>query len=157
VEIPPVKSYAAWNEKGLYFSCEINDKLHYQMASGKNIWKGDGIQIRLGVPQKDQDKIIFLNFGLTVRNGKPYAFCYEDVNALKKISYHAERKQNITKYDIFIPGNVLQTEMRENIRIPFSFVVNMHDGKIYQGWLQWTGGVCGPQDPRLLGELILQK
>jgi hypothetical protein len=47
--------------------------------------------------------------------------------------------------------------MRENISIPFSFVVNMHDGKLYQGWLQWTGGVCGPQDTRLLGELVLKK
>ena len=124
----------------------------------EEIWRGDCIQMVLGLFYPEQGRHVYRNIFLTMVKGAPFALNLESPdNSDEVIKLTTRREGNKTIYRAFIEKALFPDEFKSGTRIPFGFTVNECDDKSgNRGWLQWTPGICGSRDHDALGEIVLQ-
>ncbi|HID07420.1 MAG TPA: hypothetical protein EYP10_09770, partial [Armatimonadetes bacterium] len=151
--------WLAWSPRALYFAARITDDIHVNKFSGADIWRGDCIQIAFdalmdtltGYDAND------VEVGLALANDVAYVHqWYPQRRPCPQIKLCVQREGNITLYETAIPWELLRLRPAVGLRVAFSFTVNENDGKDFDGWLEWTPGICGKKDATSFGALVLE-
>ncbi|MBR2344585.1 MAG: hypothetical protein IKA71_02230 [Lentisphaeria bacterium] len=148
-----------WSEAGLLLEFTVTDDVQVSPNTiAEDIWRGDCIQMVLGLFYPEQGRHVYRNIFLTMVNGDPFALHLESPDDSEEvIKLTAKREGNQTVYRALIDKALFPDEFKTGTRIPFSFTVNECDDKTgNRGWLQWTPGICGAKDHDALGEIVLQ-
>ncbi|MBE6358464.1 MAG: hypothetical protein E7057_04365 [Lentisphaerae bacterium] len=148
-----------WNDTGLLMEFTVVDDIHISPNTiAEEIWRGDCIQMVLGLFYPEQGRHVYRNIFLTMVKGAPFALNLESPdNSDEVIKLTTRREGNKTIYRAFIEKALFPDEFKSGTRIPFGFTVNECDDKSgNRGWLQWTPGICGSRDHDALGEIVLQ-
>ncbi|XHR30491.1 MAG: glycosyl hydrolase [Chthoniobacteraceae bacterium] len=150
------KARACYTEQGLFFRFEVMDDKHVQNNPPEKLWNGDSVQIALAAPGLSNDYVV-LSIGLTP-NG-PVAWCDQGPSAAKgrwDIPLKIERKDNLTRYDVFIPFERLgATRDQFNGTLRFSFLLNEDDGLGRVRVMPWHEGIGASRDYDRLGHGVL--
>ncbi len=150
---------ANWSTDGLTLEFTVTDDIHVSPNTiAEDIWRGDCIQMVLGVLYPEQGRYAYRNIFLTMVKGSPYALVLESPdNSNEMVHLTTRREGNKTIYRALIDRAFFPDEFKPGNRIPFSFTVNECDDKTgNRGWLQWTPGICGVKDHDALGEIVLK-
>ena len=153
---PQDLSARAWvgrDGEDLTMRFEVRDDAHFQPYDGRDMYKGDSVQIGLNVPEQDG----FFELLVTRADGggarkssmkSPKGFKGGEVfNAMKVAT---KRQGDLTIYDVRVPLKALGLDAAALKRgIGFSFVVNDLDeagAKTREGYLQLSRGIADAKD-----------
>ena len=151
----------AWDSESFYIAAAVADDTHFQEESGFQIWRGDCIQLafRDGPPNPDPGfDGTEHEVGLTLApDATPLLFQWMPGKcALREGQLAVARSAGQTVYEAAIPWSALGvTRVAAGRRLSWSVTVNDNDGKGFEGWLEWTPGVCGSKDSSAFGWLML--
>ncbi|HIE09280.1 MAG TPA: hypothetical protein EYP65_05470, partial [Armatimonadetes bacterium] len=150
----------AWDGSALYFGAEVVDDVHRQDHEGFDIWRGDCIQIGFDpfldtVRGYDENDV---EIGLALTKFGPQAFIWfpKPERPCPEVEVSVKRKGNLTVYEASIPWRLLGVEPSAGFRLAFSLTVNESDTGKFEGWLEWTPGICGGKDASSFGALALK-
>lgn len=163
----------AWDKNFLYLAAIVTDENHTQIFKSADIWRGDSIQfdLRHGGPGTTPGTMdgTESESAIALHTDGPVWFHWQmkaSVNNPPNPANHANpaklaitRDENckLTTYEAAIPWNSIELPTpHTNARLGFSFTVLDNDNGIFNGWLEWTPGVCGPKDSSQFGLLILE-
>ncbi|OQC14558.1 MAG: hypothetical protein BWX73_01737 [Lentisphaerae bacterium ADurb.Bin082] len=152
----------------LYFCAKVTDDVHYNQYAGKNIWKGDCLQI--GICPKTNfigpvnsvgpdDFILSLalnkdNQGELVVHDQP-----ENCNLAAQTEFLVQRNENTkeTLYQIKIPLKALSPSLQTDRIFGFTAIVMEDDsGAGADHWMFLSPGLAGGRNPALFPLFILE-
>ncbi len=152
----------------LYFCAKVTDDVHYNQYAGKNIWKGDCLQI--GICPKTNfigpansvgpdDFILSLalnkdNQGELVVHDQP-----ENCNLAEQTEFLVQRNENTkeTLYQIKIPLKALSPSLQTDRIFGFTAIVMEDDsGAGADHWMFLSPGLAGGRNPALFPLFILE-
>ena len=147
-----------WDRKGLLVEFTVTDDVHVQPhpAPGE-VWRGDCIQMVVGIFYPEQGRHVFRNIFLTQVHDEPHPFILEDPDHSDLVRLTVRREGTRTVYRALLDRTLFPDELKSGARIPFGFTVNETDDKSgFRGWLEWTPGICGSRNYDALGEITLK-
>ncbi len=140
---------------------EVKDDIFHQPYTGKDIWKGDCVQLALrpaGVANRSTYEGVY-EFGIALgANGEEvYQWTPREGN-WETASCKINRKENSILYQLSLPWEAIGLEKPTLVReLGWAFTINENDGEGFRGWLEWAGGICGNKDASLFGKLVLKR
>ncbi len=165
-----------WDEERLYLYSEVTDDIHCQTNESKDLWKGDGLQFGLFIPDGDgfvaagQGNQKYNEFGIAMlptgdgsatyryrsQNGIPAGICegaqtaVKRDNVNKKTIYEWSMKwSDITGDENFVP--------MDGQELGFSILWNDNDGDGRKGWMEYASGIGASKNTDLFTYLKLTK
>ncbi|MBN1344324.1 MAG: hypothetical protein JXQ73_16675 [Phycisphaerae bacterium] len=141
----------------LFMGIEVRDDKHVQSQRGFSIWQGDAIQLAFQPnPSLENDYAHqVVEYGLALTPQGPYVHEWQPADRQADNVRLAAMTGNAgVTYEAAIP---LASIHRDALRtIGFSMTVNECDKEgVFDGWLEWTPGVCGDKSVASLGRLEL--
>ncbi len=159
--------YLAHDGTMLYFAMEVRDDLHFNKFSGKDIWRGDSLQVAFdpltnhisGKHEFDPDDV---NFVLALADGKTGLHVVKEPGkGLEKQilrSVVRDEKTKTTLYQFAIPLQALSPAMQPGRIFGLNAIVFDDDtnGKA-DYWLFFKPGLGGRIEPEKFGQFILEE
>jgi len=146
----------AWNESHLWVGIQVRDDVHDTPYSQEKMWDGDAIQLAFDpfldtVSGLDGNDV---EVGLSLQETGPFAYLWAPLRReAAEVDLAAQRQDDLTTYECRIPRALLHNMDRTG----FSFTVNERDrGAQFDGWMEWTPGICGPKDASAFGLLLME-
>lgn len=136
----------------------VRDDIHRQPESGRQLWKGDGIQFALVFPGQEG----MWELGLArLDSGKPDAFGWQAPNgfdpekAAERIRLVTAREGTLTRYDAEIPLDALGVKADATANgFRFNLLVNENDGDGRDGWIEIAPGLGSGKNPARYPALV---
>ncbi|MBM3497137.1 MAG: hypothetical protein FJX74_00560 [Armatimonadetes bacterium] len=148
-----------WDDACLYFAAEVADQQHTPPQPHQDMWQGDCIQIALRPrgPARSSayDGVHELGLALTVAGPELWQWMPE-ARVVTDGKVAVVRQEDRTLYEAAIPWSALGMTSQPGARPGFSLTLNDNDGAGFRGWLEWSGGLCGPKDASKFGVLWLK-
>ncbi|MEF2965349.1 alpha/beta hydrolase fold domain-containing protein [Paenibacillus sp. M1] len=157
--------YLSWDTDRLYLALEVTDDTHSQSAAGNELWRGDSIQVAVGIAEED---------GGTPSEYHEMGFALGDDGQMSRwrwiapggflageflsSDFAAARRDNATVYEAAIPWSELiadRTLAGPGLKLKFSLLVNDNDGAGRKGWLEYNGGIGTAKDINAFGDIFL--
>lgn len=154
------KAWIGWDEDNFYFIAEIRDDIFHQPYFGKDIWKGDCIQLAFrpaGVADYTTYEGVY-EFGIALGPSGEEVYQWTPQEKRVQTTFcRIERKNNLTLYQLALPWKMIGLKTpKAGLVIGWAFTINDNDGEDFRGWVEWAGGICGVKDASLFGKLILK-
>lgn len=148
--------YLGWDPEMLYLAAAVTDNSHAQTETGPGLWQGDCLQLafRPGPPNPGSGYDgTEAEVGLTLGPGGPEVFRWMPApGPCPGARLAVVREDSVTRYEAAIPWAALGVRpMQAGRRLAWSMTVNDNDGTGFQGWLEWTPGICGGKDSSAFG------
>ena len=145
--------WLAADETYLYIAAQIEDQTHAQTESGRDVWKGDGIQFSLA-PSSAEDIPQWHEFGLSLTKKGPELWRWmspegASTGRISSGQVEAKREGTVTSYECAIPWSDLTSLHSEAPTFLFSILVNDNDGSSRKGWIEWGSGIGRNKNPSL--------
>ncbi len=136
----------------------VRDDVHCQPESGRQLWKGDGIQFALAFPGQEG----MWELGLARQdNGKSDAFGwqgptgFDPEKAARQIRLVTARDRGVTRYDAEIPLDALGVKAEATVGgFRFNLLVNENDGEGRDGWIEIAPGLGSGKNPARYPALV---
>ncbi len=129
----------AYDEKGFYFACRVQDDIHtYEDSS--NYWQKDGIQFALSRKSDSYGYEIGLMYNSDTGASNIYTTALTDTE-IKAMNYKATREGDITTYEIFIPWTIYYGSVQPDDML-FGFLINENDGTGRKNCLELSPGIA---------------
>jgi len=153
-------AYFLWDDEQAYFAMRVVDDVFHQPYLGGEIWKGDSIQIGLGLsPLEDIAGVYYAEgaMALTQRGkllwvyhapGIPYEGEFQELN------FAIGRQGNEIIYEAAIPYRSLNFPISSGAWIGLDIMVNDNDGQGRKSWMEWGGGLGKEKNPRLFWDMV---
>jgi len=152
--------WAGWNTRHLFIAADVRDDRLDQKQAGFAIWQGDCIQVALcpGPPRSDPGYGGVAEFGLALTPKGPQVFQWlPQARDLAQAKLVVTRADGRLRYEAAIPWASLGPwRPTPDTSLGWSFTVNDADGAGFEGWLEWTPGICGSKDAAHFGRLTLE-
>ncbi len=152
--------WTGWDERHLFVAAEVTDDAFEQKQRGHPIWQGDCIQMALcpGPPRSESGYGGVVEFGLALTPQGPQVWQWipeaHEVGGAKLV---VKRSGGKLVYEAAIPWASLGSwRPTPKASAGWSFTVNDADGEGFEGWLEWTPGVCGSKDAAGFGRLLFE-
>jgi len=99
-----------------------------------------------------------VEIGLALTKSGPQAFLWfpRPARPCPEVEVSVKRAGNLTVYEASIPWKLLGLRPSAGTRLGFSLTVNESDTGEFEGWLEWTPGICGGKDASKFGALTLE-
>jgi len=149
-----------WDEQYYYLAVLVTDPDGHSLvdATGGNIWNGDVIQFRIDAEGPNASENKDSPWGSDVPNiavgkandGQVYIWEWVLVgdNEVPGSQYACVVEGNITTYEVAIPHEFIGGKGEDGFVYGMSLVLLNAAGPdgLYNSWLTWGDGICGPQD-----------
>ena len=156
--------YTLWDEENLYFAVEVYDERFCQPYSGRNIWKGDSVQVSLDLGNEKtlgnyDDNDYEFGFALIPESGE-VAYCWHageggQTGERRDIKVSIRRLNGITVYEAAFPWRNFSSFIpTAGNKIGFNFLVNDNDGE-GRSYTQLTPGIGEGKHPYFYCGLLL--
>jgi len=161
------KAAARVHGGALYLAFAVTDDVHHHPKLGREIWRGDCIQIDFDPILDSESRLdgndIELAAALTEAGPKLF-FWTQAPRKGQSPRIAVRRKGDVTSYEIALPLEFVSADTVKGVPrkgqppmdpIGFSFTLNDADARgSFEGWLEWTPGICGKKDPSKFGILV---
>jgi len=141
--------------KTFYLAFEVTDDVHHAAKRGPSIWQGDSIQVDFD-PCMDSDKSLDGNdieLALAITDQGPKVFFWTPAPKTG-CRVAAKRSEGVTAYELALPVAYVTHGLDSVGAVGFSFTLNDADeAGSFEGWLEWTRGICGGKNPSAFGVL----
>ncbi|MGB9607960.1 MAG: sugar-binding protein, partial [bacterium] len=153
-------AYFLWDDEQAYFCMRVLDDVFNQPYQGGDIWKGDSVQIGLGLsPLEDIAGVYYAEGGLALTQkgkllwvwhapGIPYEGEFQELN----FAIGREGKEIV--YEAAIPYRSLNFPISSGAWIGLDIIVNDNDGEGRKSWLEWGEGLGKVKNPRLFWDML---
>ncbi|MBU5672356.1 alpha/beta hydrolase fold domain-containing protein [Paenibacillus sp. MSJ-6] len=159
----------SWDQKNLYLGLQVADDVHRQTDEGGEIWRGDGVQIGIGIANDDGSvPQQYHEFGLAMQDEAhltkwrwiaPRGFGAGEPESLD-FAVRRSEDAGITFYEAAIPWTELIQDselIHPGLKLKFSLLVNDNDGAGRKGWLEYNSGIGTSKDANLFGDIFLME
>ena len=151
------KAWIQWDEDNIYMAYEVTDDVHHQPYDGGLVWNADSVQIGVafvrtresrylpeGAPASSYTEIGFALsddnkptlYKYSVEEGAPWSLDNSEVS-IKRAGNKAYYELRLAWEDILVPN----IEIKENMEICYSFLVNDSDRNGRRGWIEFGAGI----------------
>lgn len=156
----------AWDDRFFYFECTVTDPVFCQPFSGREIWKGDAIQLAFdsdcdaipgGYDQNDSE------FGFALTPGGPLAWRWharagKSAGAPVSLPLRILRKNGKVIYRAAIPWEELSDSAPRPGRLfGFNFIAGSNNGFGRNYWIGIAPGIVEGKKPELFPKFMLER
>ena len=156
----------AWDDRFFYFECTVTDPVFCQPFSGREIWKGDAIQLAFdsdcdaipgGYDQNDSE------FGFALTPGGPLAWRWharagKSAGAPVSLPLRILRKNGKVIYRAAIPWEELSDSVPRPGRLfGFNFIAGSNNGFGRNYWIGIAPGIVEGKKPELFPKFMLER
>ncbi len=154
-----------WDYENLYLAAKVRDNVLDTSAKAPNLmWNNDSLQIGIKCDM-ETSVTAFNELCISKHEGKPTIYRNRaEGTAIPGLVTNFEgvirrdEDEKITYYEITIPWTELITknfEIKPDIGIAFSIIINDNDGTGRRGWIELTKGIGYEKNPALFTKLRL--
>jgi hypothetical protein len=147
-----------WDDEFLYVSADVLDNVHWQTATGGNIWQGDSVQIAVGTGAPG-DATVWNELGIALTPEGPQShqwFQAFDASAPQiDVAITRDDATDHTVYEAAIPWSRVAPAIPDGRLVSIGAVVNDSDGGDRRGWISWGGGIAGEKASKFFNAVQL--
>jgi hypothetical protein len=148
--------WLAADDANLYVAADVTDDVQVQGGRDANIWSGDCIQLDLrpGRPpaRSTMDRTLELGLALTPAGPELWQWTPEPRVVPRGRITILRTPEGHTLYEAAVPWSALPGIAHTTGSVAaMSFTVNESDATAFDGWLEWTPGICGAKDASRFG------
>lgn len=144
-------TYIMWDEENLYIACEVTDNIFSCNYKGTSIWQGDSLQFGLAYARENEDgqtTTAFTEVGTALTPDGAQIVKYSNESGttmdVKESKSSIKRNGNKTVYEVCMPWSEAVpegAEIKPNIEIGYSMLVNDNDKSGRRGWIEFGSGI----------------
>ena len=144
-------TYIMWDEENLYIACEVTDNVFSCNYKGTSIWQGDSLQFGLAYARENENgetTTAFTEVGTALTPGGVELVKYSNESGttmdVKESKSVVKRNGNKTIYEVCMPWSEAVpkgAEIKPNIEIGYSMLVNDNDTAGRRGWIEFGSGI----------------
>ena len=156
--------WTAYDDQNFYLVAEVDDPVHLQRHTGKDIWRDDCLQFVLSPEDYPPASILSslekkpsseYNFGLalTPKGTQLVKFLGKD-KGIKNYPAKVFRKGNTTVYEVAIPWNEVGGKAKR-----FGFIIFDNNNPVQDSapyWLEFSPGIAHGEDSSKLAKLVYE-
>ncbi|MBD3942081.1 hypothetical protein IF188_10270 [Microbacterium sp. NEAU-LLC] len=141
-----------WTADALVVKAEIADDVHYQPASGANIWQADSIQVAIGAGLPGESTSAGSEYGAALGTSGVQVFQWRGMDGKSNppTSAVAQVRRDdstaTTSYQLSIPWSELAPVSRDDGLLSLSVAVNDADDANGRSFTLWGGGITDAKD-----------
>lgn len=160
--------FLAYDSKNLYLAVLVDDPVHQQRRTGKDIWHDDSLQLAVAnrpappatvrsLNTSESSYMTDLNFGAALTSTGSILIRYFPKTKAMDYPVQVTRKDNKTFYEVALPWQALDCNPLQPVYFGFAvFDNNKPSVRVAPYWLESSRGIVGGRDDAQLPLVIFQ-